>query len=221
MLVALTRPRGAETPDARRGGVAGELAEVPRLAAERALHPVHQVGVAAVEDLAEQVRQQPHDLGRHFLLRKQRLELLHRDGHVPELPVGRPGDLVDRLLEGQQAWAGDLVELAHVALFGQCRDRDVGDVVDVDERLRRIAGRECDLPGEHEFEEGALAEVLGEPGRANDRQLGAGVAHCLLDALGLGLASAGQERQPRDPAPYGQLGKRADRLRRSRDATSG
>ena len=39
-------------PGAPGGGVAGERAEVPRRAAERALHAVRHVGIAAVEHLS-------------------------------------------------------------------------------------------------------------------------------------------------------------------------
>ena len=76
-------------------------------------------------------------------------------------------------------------------VVGQRRDRDVGDVVGVDERLRGVTGRKGDLAAEHVLEHVVLAEVLGEPGRAHDRQLGARVAHGLLGVLGLGLAAAG------------------------------
>ena len=69
-------------------------------------------------------------------------------------------DLVDRLGEGQKPRAGQLVELADVPVIGQRGDRDVGDVVGVDERLRRVAGRERDLAAEHVLEQEVLAEVL-------------------------------------------------------------
>ena len=54
----------------------------------------------------------------------------------------------DRLGERQQPRAGQLVDLARVPVLGQRRDRDVGDVVDVDERLRHVAGRQRDLAGQ-------------------------------------------------------------------------
>ena len=62
-------------------------------------------------------------------------------GHVRDLAAGGAGDLVHRLGERQQARAGQLVELADVAVVGERGDGDVGDVVGVDERLRRVAGR--------------------------------------------------------------------------------
>ena len=55
--------------------------------------------------------------------------------------TGRPGDLFDRLGEGQKPRAGQLVELADVPVLGQRRDSNVGDVVGVDERLRGVTGR--------------------------------------------------------------------------------
>ena len=54
---------------------------------------------------------------------------------VGDGPADRPADDGERLGERQQAGTGDLVELAGVAVVGQRRGRDVGDVVDVDERL--------------------------------------------------------------------------------------
>ena len=101
-------------------------------------------------------------------------------------------------------------------IVGQRRDRDVGDVVGVDERLGRVSGRERDLAAQDLLAPVVLAEVLGEPGRAQDRQLGAGVAHGPLAALGLWLAAPGQQDQPPDPLCDGQLGERTDRLRRAR-----
>ena len=99
--------------------------------------------------------------------------LLHRDRHVPDLATGRPGDLFDRLGEGQKPRAGQLVELAYVPVLGKRRDGNVGDVVGVDERLRGVTGRKRDLAAEHVLEHVVLAEVLGEPGRSHDGQLGA------------------------------------------------
>ena len=58
--VAVALRRGGE--DAGGRGVARVVGEVARLAAEGALHAVGQVGVAAVEDLAEQVGEELDDL---------------------------------------------------------------------------------------------------------------------------------------------------------------
>jgi hypothetical protein len=60
-----------------------------------------------------------------------------------------------------------------VPIVGQRRDRDIGDVVGVDERLGRVSGRKRNLARLDLFLPVVLAEVLGEPGRAQDRQLGA------------------------------------------------
>ena len=54
---------GDGVPDAACGGVPREVAEVPRFASEGAPHAVRRVGVATVDDLAEQVGQQVDDLG--------------------------------------------------------------------------------------------------------------------------------------------------------------
>ena len=127
----------------------------------------------------------------------------------------------DSLGEGQQPGPGQLVELANVALVGQRRDRDIRDVVRVDERLGCLTRRQGHLAAHHGLAPVVLAEVLREPGRAHDRQLGARVGDRLLGALGLLLAAPGQQHQSANPAVHGQLGERADRLDRTRDCDVG
>ena len=134
-------------------------------------------------------------------------------GYVADLAAHRPRDLEDRLREREEPGPGELVELADVPIVGQRRDRYVGDVVGVDERLGRVCGRKRDLARLDLFQPVVLAEVLGEPGRAQDRQLGAGVAHGPLRTLGLFLAAPGQQDETPNAALYGQVGERAQRLR--------
>ena len=90
--------------------------------------------------------------------------LLDRDRHVADVAPGRARDLGDGFGEGQQPRAGQLVDLADVAFVGECGDRDVGDVVGVDERFRGVTGGQSDLAAEHMVEHVVLAEVLCEPG---------------------------------------------------------
>ena len=42
-----------------------------------------------------------------------------------DLPACRPGDLADRLPEGQEAWTRNFVELTRVSVLRQRGDRDV------------------------------------------------------------------------------------------------
>ena len=134
-------------------------------------------------------------------------------------PVRR-GDLVDRLGEGQQARAGQLVQLADVAVIGERGDGDVGDVVGVDERLGGVAGRERHLAAEHVVEHVVLAEVLREPRRAHDGQRGTGGPHGLLGELGLGLAAPGQAARAAARRGRPRAGRRR-RPRRPRRARRG
>ena len=193
------RPGGPRVPDAGGGRVACVVAEVPRLAAEGTLHAVGHAGVAAVEDLTEDEGQHLDELARNALLGSGRGEVLDRDRDVADLAAHRPGDFQDRLSEREEPGPGELVELPDVPIVGQRRDRDVGDVVGVDERLRRIPGRKRNLVALDLFLPVVLAEVLGEPGRAQDRQLRAGVAHGPLRTLGLFLAASGQQNETRTP----------------------
>jgi hypothetical protein len=78
--------------------------------------------------------------------------------------------------DGNDAWKRTLVS-------------DVGDVVRAEEPRRDVGGREPDLAVEDVLEHVVLAEILHEPGRAQDRPLRARGAHGPLGALGLGLAA--------------------------------
>ena len=132
------------------------------------------------------------------MLGGSRRVLLEGDRLVANLASGGRGDLLDGLPEGQKTRAGQLVELAYVTVVGERRDRDVGDVLRVNKRLGRIARGEGHHPGEHVLEHVVLAEVLGKPGRAQDRELSRRVAHRLLGFLCLRLAASGQEHEARD-----------------------
>ena len=77
-----------------------------------------------------------------------------------------------------------------MAVVGERRDGDVGEVVDIEERRGHVTGRQPDLAAEHVLEHVVLAEVLHEPIGAQDGQLGARRADGLLGALRLGLAAA-------------------------------
>ena len=121
-------------------------------------------------------------------------------------------DLGHRLGEGQQPRASQLVHLADVTFVGECCHRDVGDVVSVDERFRGVTGGQSDLAAEHVVEHVVLAEVLCEPGGAHDGERRAGIARGLLRELGLGLAAAGEEHEPRHAGGNRQASERADRV---------
>ena len=109
----------------------------------------------------------------------------------------------DGVGEGQQPRPGHLVDLARVAVLGERGDRDVGDVVDVDERLGHVAGGQ----GEHAVErsassEEALAEVLGEQARrarsSTRRRTACTAASAGQRAV---LAAARQQDERADAAP--------------------
>ena len=66
----------------------------------------------------------------------------------------------DGVGEAQQPWAGQLVDLADMAVLGEGGRRDLGDVVGVDERLGCVSGREHDLAAQDRVQQVALTEVL-------------------------------------------------------------
>ena len=162
--------------------------------------------------LPEEVDEQLDPVGRNRLLLQPGGEVLARHRRVADLPACRLRDLGDGVGERQQAGAGQLVALAHMAVFGQRGDGDVGDVVGVDERLGRVARRERELPREQTVDEVALAEVLAEPGRGQSRHLGAAIPNCLRGALRFRLAAAGEVYEPRNAVRDGELRKGAESL---------
>src|SRR5918997_6174182 len=119
-------PRSSSTvPDAGCGDLTRVVCEVLGLAAQGALDSIRQVGVAPVEDLAEQVGQEREELGRHVRFGQDGFELLQGDRDEADLASGRLRDLAYRLLEGQEPGAGELVDLARVPALRQGGHRDV------------------------------------------------------------------------------------------------
>jgi hypothetical protein len=99
-----------------------------------------------------------------------------------------------------------------VSVLGQGGDGDIGDVLGIDERFGHLAGGERDLAGQDLVPPVILAEVLREPGGAQDGQLGARGSDGLLGGLGLRLPAAGDEHQARNAALDGELSERAEDL---------
>src|SRR6266851_4267103 len=84
------------------------------------------------------------------------------DVAVCHLPPGHGGDDASDLAHADRLGAGQRVRSARVSIrVGESRCCHGGDVVDVDERLQSVTGRQCDhaLDGIQE----AFAEVLHEP----------------------------------------------------------
>ncbi len=141
--------------------------------------------------------------------------------HEAQRPTGRGGDLRRRLVEAQRARTGQLVDLAVVAVLGQRQHGDLGDVVDVDERLGDLAGGHGELTRQHALDHERLAEVLREPAAAHDRPPRAGRDQLLLGALRLRLATPREEDELRDAARGREPREGADRLRRAGDREVG
>ena len=127
-------------------------------------------------------------------------ELFGRDRDVAEVPSRRLADLGRGVREGEEPRPGHLVPLPDVAIVGQRGDGDVGDVVDVDERLGHIPGRERQLPVEHRLDEKALTEVLAEHARPHDRPVDAGALDGLLGAPRAVLVPAREQDEAPDAA---------------------
>ena len=110
----------------------------------------------------------------------------------------------------------DLVELADVAGVDERGGRDVGDVVDVDERLGDVGDGQRHGALDHLLDERPLGEVLGEHGGAHDRPLGARSLHESLGAPRAGLAAARQQDEAADAVRRPPCGRRRRRRRRRR-----
>ena len=105
--------------------------------------------------------------------------------------------------EGEEPGSGDLVELADVAVVGEGGDRDLGDVVGVDEGLEHRAGREVQRAVDDRLDEERLAEVLVEEARAHHGPLQPRPADRRLGGEGAVLVAT---RQQHDPAHAGAGG---------------
>ena len=202
-------------PGALRGGAPGEVPEVARGAAERALDAVGESRVAAVEDLGEQVAQQRDDVGGDAMAGELLGEVRVGDRREADVPAGGVGDLADRVGEREQPRPGQLVELPGVAVLRERGDGDVGDVVGVDERLGHVADRQRDLAGQHGLAQVVLAEVLAEPAAADDGPVGAGGLQLGLGALRLLLAATREQHEAARSAGDGEPRQLGDGLGRA------
>ncbi|MFE7113070.1 hypothetical protein ACFU98_43070 [Streptomyces sp. NPDC057575] len=121
-------------------------------------------------------------------------ERLQGDVDVADRAPDGFADEVGGLAEADRPRAGELVDLAAVAVVGQRQHGDLGDVLGVDERCVPVAGGQGQSSVQASGQPEALGEVLREPGRPRDRPVGAGAAHGLLGDLEgvavVGLADA-------------------------------
>jgi hypothetical protein len=86
-----------------------------------------------------------------------------------------------------------------------------------DEWLGDVADGQYDLASHNVLEEVVLAEVLGEPARAHDRERRARVADGFFGALGLRFAAAREQHEPADVAVEGEPRERVQGLDRAGD----
>ena len=150
-------------PDPGRRRFTRVVAEGLRGPSERALNAGSKVGIAAIEDLGEEVVQQRDELRWHLLFGKQRRELLWRDLRVTNLSAGRSSDLFNRFRKRQQLRTSQLIELTHVAIVDKRGSGDIRDVLSVDERLRHLPHWERDFAVQQLTEKEPFTEVLTEP----------------------------------------------------------
>ena len=128
-------------------------------------------------------------------MRERGRERFGGDRHVADVASRRLADLGRGVREGEQPRPGHLVPLPDVAIVGQRRHGDVGDVVGVDERLGHVPGRERQLPVEHRLDQKPLTEVLAEHARPHDRPVDAGTLDGALGALRAVLVPAREQDQ--------------------------
>ena len=126
-----------------------------------------------------------------------------------------------RIAKRQEARPRHLVQLPRVALLAQRGDRDVGDVVYVDDRFANIAGRQSDHTVQCGLPQIALAEVLRKPGRTHQGVFQAAVPHDVFAALGVVLAATGQQDQALYPCRGRCAGQGLDLLRCPREGQVG
>ncbi len=100
-------------------------------------------------------------------------------------------------------------------LLGERGHHRGGDVLDVHERLGRVADGERELALEDALQEHALAEVLHEERGAHDRRVRRGVADEALGELRVLLAAARQQDDALHAGVDGHRGKVGDRVGRA------
>ena len=96
---------------------------------------MHAVGdrlVTSVQHRAEKVKHQVDHVGRHTRLNQRGAIRFGRDRQVSNLASGCPTDFFNRGSKGECSRAGELIKLSGVSIIGQCRDRNVRDVVGID-----------------------------------------------------------------------------------------
>ena len=117
---------------------------------------------------------------------------------MPDLASGGLRKLGRHIREGHQSRACHLVEFAFVTLFGQRRDGDIGDVVNVDDGLDDIAAGHRKNAGQNRIAQVAFREVLREPGGPDDGEVYAGMAHHFLAQPRMVFTAPGEQHKVRD-----------------------
>ncbi len=130
------------------------------------------------------------------------------------MPDGAAGDVTDdrdRLAETEGPRPGQLVDAPAVTVPGQCRHRDRGDVLGVDERGPPVTGRQGQLAGKDSGAPEVLAEVLREPVRPQNDPLPGVGPDSLLGRVQRVAFSSGRRCGEQDHPPAGRhLGERRD-----------
>ena len=106
-------------------------------------------------------------------------------------------------------------------VFGQCSDRHVSDILDVDDRFRDVAAGHRQHAGQDRIAQIAFGEVLGEPGGSNEREVDPGVAHDLLTQPGMVLAPSRQEDKMLDAHVFCRLDEGLELLDRAGEGEIG
>lgn len=131
---------------------------------------VGEVSVAAVENLPEHRDRPGGGIGRYSSAGEPIRELVERDRLIAYRPSDGPGEFGGDVGERQQPWAGHLIDLADVAVLGQRRGRDFGDVASVDERFGNLAGREREPAAADEVGQEALPLLAAETAKDDPGQ---------------------------------------------------
>src|SRR6056297_1031939 len=166
-------------PGTRFCGLNSICGKIAWRAPQRLLHPVTDLHITPVQCFA---RDGGEDIGHERVARRGdlRVERLEADRDVPDRATYGVAQCVRHFGETHQARAGHFVELARVALFRDRGHDNVGNVIYVDDRLYDIAAGHPQDPGQDWISQVAFGIVLREPGRADDGETHARVAHHLL-----------------------------------------
>jgi len=133
-----------------------------------------------------------------------------------DVSPSRCGEVARHIRHCHKARAGHFIDFSVVALFGERRHYDIGNVVNVDKGFGRLSGWKRDRSVYDHVDECAFGEVLIEPAGTNNRPIKTAVLDNPFARLGFFFAAAREDHQTLHASLSGLCYQAPDRVRRPR-----